>query len=149
MQRISAYGAITNKYDSIFWILDLGSKFLRQDSEMTLPIVSVSDLPFSLKKSWELVCLRTARSLLLTLRRRLSQNPSSHKSRSQFLQWKYINKAQIKHIKNFSIKNFGPPKTPPQNSLCLGFSCILKGKEPPNIKNLRGQGVPFGGGGGV
>ena len=72
--------------DSIFWDLDLGSKFLRQDSEMTLPTGSVSELPFSLKKSWELVCLRTARSLLQTLPRRLSQNPSTDRSRSRFLQ---------------------------------------------------------------
>ena len=73
-------------FDSIFWDLDLGSIFLRQDSEMTFPRGSVSDLPFSLKKSWELVCLRTARSLLQTLPRRLSQNPSSDRSRSQFSQ---------------------------------------------------------------
>ena len=33
--------------------LDLGSKFLREDSEMTLTRGSVSDLAFSLKKSWE------------------------------------------------------------------------------------------------
>ena len=39
---------------------------------MTLPRGSVSDQPFSLKKSWELVCLWTARSLLQTLPRRLS-----------------------------------------------------------------------------
>ena len=32
--------------------MDLGSKFLRQDSEMTLPKGSVSDLPFSLKQ-WD------------------------------------------------------------------------------------------------
>ena len=63
-------------------MVDPGSKFLRQDSEMTLPKGSVSDLPFSLKKSWELVCLRTGRSLLQTLPRRLSQNPSSDRSRS-------------------------------------------------------------------
>ena len=36
--------------DSIFWDLALGSKLLRQDSEMTLPRGSVSDLPFSLKE---------------------------------------------------------------------------------------------------
>ena len=65
----------TTLFESIFWDLDLGSKFLRQDSEMTLPRVSVSDLPFSLKKSWELVCLKTARSLLQNLPRRRSQNP--------------------------------------------------------------------------
>ena len=76
------------KSDSIFWDPDLGSTFLRQDSEMTLPRGSVSDLPFSLKKSWELVCLRTARSLLQTLPRRQSQSPFSDRSRSQFLQWK-------------------------------------------------------------
>ena len=28
-------------------------------------------------------------------------------------------KAQIKHIKNFSIKNFGPPKTPPQKKFFM------------------------------
>ena len=55
-------------------------------------------------------------------------------------------KAQIKHIKNFSMKNFGPRRTPPQNCLCLGFSCILKGEEAPNIKNLWGQGYLGGGG---
>ena len=42
---------------------------------MTLPKESVSDLPFSLKKSWELVCLSTARSLLQTLPRRLITEP--------------------------------------------------------------------------
>ena len=57
---------------------------------MTLPRGSVSDLPFSQKKSWELVCLRSARSLLQTLPRRLSQNPSSDRSRSQFLRWMII-----------------------------------------------------------
>ena len=36
---------------SIFWDLDMGSKLLRQDSGMTLPRGSVSDLPFSLKRS--------------------------------------------------------------------------------------------------
>ena len=46
---------------------------------MILPRRSVSDLPFSLKKSWELVCLRTARCVLQTLPRRQSQNPSSEK----------------------------------------------------------------------
>ena len=39
--------------ESIFWDLDLGSKFLRQDSEITLPRGPVSVLPFSPKKSWE------------------------------------------------------------------------------------------------
>ena len=73
-----------NSPGRILWDLDLGSKFLGQDSEMTLPRGSVKDLPFSLKKSWQLVCLRTARSLLQTLRRRLSQNPSPDRSRSQF-----------------------------------------------------------------
>ena len=59
-----------------FWCTQvLGSKFLRQDSEMALPGGSVSDLPFSLKMSWELVCLRTARSLLQTLPRRLPLYP--------------------------------------------------------------------------
>ena len=76
--------AILDMLDNIFWDLALGSKLLRRDSEMTLPRGSVSDLPFSLRKSWELVCLSTARSLLQALPRRLSQNPSSDRSRSQF-----------------------------------------------------------------
>ena len=63
------------KIDSIFWDLDLGSKFRRQDSEMTLPRGSVSDLPFSLKKSWELVCLRTARSLFTDPSQRAISEP--------------------------------------------------------------------------
>ena len=53
----------------------MGSKFLRQDSEMTLPRGSVSDLPFSLKKSWELACPRTARSLLQTLPKKTISEP--------------------------------------------------------------------------
>ena len=53
--------------------------------------------------------------------------------------------ATKKHAKKFSIKNFGTPKTPPLDSLCGPFSCILKGKEAPNIKNLRGQGYLGGG----
>ena len=58
------------------------------------------------------------------------------------------NPVQKKHAKKFSIKNFGAPKAPPlRNSLCRPFSCILKGKEAPNIKNSWGQGVPWGGGG--
>ena len=48
-----------------------------------------------------------------------------------------------KHPKKLCIKNFlRPPRPPPRNSLCRPFSCILKGKETPNIKNLRGQGSP-------
>ena len=35
---------------------------------------------------------------------------------------------------------WGPQDTPPRHSFCRPFSCILKGKEAPNIKNLRGQG---------
>ena len=58
--------------DNIFWDLGLGPKYLRQGSEMTLPRGSVSDS--------ELVCLGTAPSLLQTLPRRLSQNPSSDRS---------------------------------------------------------------------
>ena len=49
-----------------------------------------------------------------------------------------------KHAKKFSIKNFGVPKTPPlRNSLCRPFSCILKGKEAPNIK-ISGVRGPLG-----
>ena len=54
---------------------------------------------------------------------------------------------QIKHTKNFSIKNFGAPKTPPLEIFYVWvFSCVLKRKEAPNIKNLRGSGVPWRGG---
>ena len=57
---------------------------------------------------------------------------------------------QIKHAKKFSIKNLGAPKNPPRprNSLCRPFSCILKGRDAPNIKNLRRQ-ASLGGGSGV
>ena len=61
----------------------------------------------------------------------------------------YQIQVQKKHVKNFGIKNFGAPKTPPtRNSLCKPFSCVLKGKKTPNIKNLRGQGSLEGGGSG-
>ena len=61
--------------------------------------------------------------------------------------WKPPNKAQIKHTKNFSIKNFGAPKTPPLEILYVwAFSCVLKGKEAPNIKNLQGSWALLGGG---
>ena len=39
----------------------------------------------------------------------------------------------------------GPQDPPPRNSLCRPFSCILKGKEAPYIKNLRGEGLGGGG----
>ena len=51
-----------------------------------------------------------------------------------------------KHVKKFSIKNFWAPKTPPPRNSLRPFSCILKGKEVPNIKNLRGRGSLWGGG---
>ena len=58
-----------------------------------------------------------------------------------------FNKAQIKHTKNFSIKNFGAPKTPPSEILYVwAFPCVLKGKETPNIKNLKGSWGPLAGG---
>ena len=47
----------------------------------------------------------------------------------------------MKYTKNFSIKDL--PRIH-----YVGFSCVLKGKEPPNIKNLRGQGSLGGEGGG-
>ena len=53
----------------------------------------------------------------------------------------YVYKAQIKHIKNFSINNFGPPMTPPpRNSLCLGFVLYLEGKGGPKHKEFTGSG---------
>ena len=55
----------------------------------------------------------------------------------------FINKAQIKHTKNFSIKNFGAPKPPPRrNSLCLGFSLCFEGKEGPKHKEFEGVMAP-------
>ena len=52
------------------------------------------------------------------------------------------------HAKKFSVKNCrGPQDLPPFKLLYVWglFSCILKGKEAPNINNLQGQGS----GGGV
>ena len=49
-------------------------------------------------------------------------------------------RGQIKHTKNFSIKRFGSPKPPPKILYVWAFSCVLKRKEAPNIKNLRGKG---------
>ena len=52
--------------------------------------------------------------------------------------------AQIKHINNFSIKNFGPLRPPPPKKKTIlyvwAFFLYFEGKEAPNIKNLRGQG---------
>ena len=43
---------------------------------------------------------------------------------------------------------FLPQPPPPPEILCVGpSSCILQGKEAPNIKNLRGQGSLEGGSG--
>ena len=62
-----------------------------------------------------------------------------------------FSQTQIKHTKNSSIKNFGAPKKnppPPAEILFVwDFSCILKGKEAPNIKNL-GLRDPWKGGSG-
>ena len=58
-------------------------------------------------------------------------------------------KAQIKHMKNFSINNFGPPKTPPpKNCLCLGFFLHFEGEGGPKHKEFTGSGVPWRGGSG-
>ena len=56
-------------------------------------------------------------------------------------------KAQIKHTKNFSIKNFGPKNPPSEFLYVWAFPCVLKGKEAPNIKNLKGSWAFWGGGG--
>ena len=64
--------------------------------------------------------------------------------------WVRQTKAQIKHIKNVGIKNFGPPKTPPpkkKKCLCLGFFLYFEGKGAPKHKEFTGSGVPFRGGG--
>ena len=57
-------------------------------------------------------------------------------------------KAQIKHINNFSIKNFGPPKTPPQKKEMFMFGLFLyfEGKGGPKHKEFLGSGVPWRGG---
>ena len=50
--------------------------------------------------------------------------------------------------RNSAYRILAPPRPPPpRNSLCMPFSCILKGKEAPNIKNLRGQALLEGGSG--
>ena len=53
---------------------------------------------------------------------------------------------QRKHPKKFCIKNVPGPQDPPLEILYVGLFPILKGKEAPNIKNLRGQGSPEEGG---
>ena len=61
---------------------------------------------------------------------------------------KHIGRAQIKHTRNFSIKNFGalrPP--PPPKFLCLGFFlCFEEEKGGPKHKEIVGVGGPLGGG---
>ena len=68
---------------------------------------------------------------------------------AQDLTWerlRYKPEGAKKHAKKFCIENFGAPKTPPLEILYVAlFSCIVKGKEAPNIKNLQGSGVPEGG----
>ena len=56
---------------------------------------------------------------------------------------------KIKHIKNFSIKNFGSPKTPPQKKkkFMFGFFLYFEGKGGPKHKEFMGLGVPWRGGG--
>ena len=50
----------------------------------------------------------------------------------------------IKHPKNFSIKAFGPFKTPPPEILYVWvFLVFLKEKGAPNIKNLQASGAPL------
>ena len=54
--------------------------------------------------------------------------------------------------KEIQHKEFWAPKEPPPPKKIVyvwAFSCILKGKEAPNIKNLWGQGSLGGGGGGL
>ena len=56
-------------------------------------------------------------------------------------------RCQKKAREDIQHKEFwGPQKPPLRNSLRRPFSCSLKGKEAPNIKNLRGQGSLGGGG---
>ena len=54
----------------------------------------------------------------------------------------------IKHTKNFSIKNFGAPKTPPPKILYVwACSCVFKRKEAPKHKEFTGVRGPLRGGG--
>ena len=55
-------------------------------------------------------------------------------------------RAQIKHTKKFSIKNFGTPKTAHLNSLCLGFFLCFEEKGGPKHKEFTGVRGPLGGG---
>ena len=57
-------------------------------------------------------------------------------------------KAQKKHTKNFSIKNFGAPKTPPPLKFFMfGFFLCFEGKGGPKHKEFTGVRGPLGGGG--
>ena len=50
-----------------------------------------------------------------------------------------IQGANKTHTKNFSIKNFVPPKSPPEILYVCAFFLFSIGKEAPSIKNLRGS----------
>ena len=58
----------------------------------------------------------------------------------------FQDKAQIKLTKNFSVKNFAPPKkASPKNSLCLGFFLCFEGTEVrgPKHKEFTWSGVSW------
>ena len=60
----------------------------------------------------------------------LCWNEATFSYKSPFLRGE--NKAQIKHTKNFSIKNYWPPKPPtPTNSLCLYLFPVLRRERRP------------------
>ena len=55
----------------------------------------------------------------------------------------------MKHIKKFSIKNFGPPKTPPPQKKKLfmfGLFPAFEGKGGPKHKEFMESAVPWRGG---
>ena len=94
------------------------------------------------------IALRRGKKLRIAGLRRFARKSLARYENRVFFFCESIYKTQIKHIKNFSIKDFGPPMTPPPEILYVwAFSCILKGKEAPNIKNLRGPGSLERGGG--
>ena len=75
------------------------------------------------------------------------------KCQSQGVIWNLsIFRAQIKHTKNFSIKNFGAPKTPPPLKFFMfGLFPVFwfnEEKGGPKHKEFTGVRGPFGGGSG-
>ena len=74
--------------------------------------------------------------------RRVSVSTSSGKK------WVFhYHQVQIKHTKNFSIKNFAAPKTPPSKFFMFGLFPLFEGKRGPQTEWIsKGQGSLGGSG---